>query len=70
MHPLSGGWHYSLGPDPFLDFCVWALERDGLRPPFARHRDLLARTDARRVSNPPLCGTADGCFTSSVDVGF
>jgi hypothetical protein len=31
-------WHYSLGYDQAHDFCVWALERDGLRvPPFDRH---------------------------------
>ncbi len=33
-------WHVSLGPDPDLDFCVWVLERDGLRvAPFDRHAD-------------------------------
>jgi len=33
-------WHVSLGPDQWLDFCVWTLERDGLRvAPFERHAD-------------------------------
>jgi hypothetical protein len=33
-------WSVSLGPNPYLDFCVWVLERDGLRvAPFDRHDD-------------------------------
>lgn len=38
--PLCPAWTVSLGPNMFLDFCVWILERDGLRvPPFDRHPD-------------------------------
>ena len=33
-------WHYSLGVDPDVDVCVWALERDGPKAaPFDRHPD-------------------------------
>jgi hypothetical protein len=38
--PLCPAWTVRLGPNMFLDFCVWVLERDGLRvPPFDRHPD-------------------------------
>jgi hypothetical protein len=38
--PLCSVWTVRLGPNMFLDFCVWVLERDGLRaPPFEQHPD-------------------------------
>ena len=27
--PLCSAWTVRLGPNMFLDFCVWVLERDG-----------------------------------------
>ena len=40
MHPLGYTWNVSIGPNPWIDFCVWVLERDGLRvAPFDRHVD-------------------------------
>src|SRR5215212_11819058 len=39
-HAPGNAWTVRLGPDMFLDFCVWVLERDGLRvPPFEHHPD-------------------------------
>ncbi|MCC7021606.1 MAG: hypothetical protein IT338_02195 [Thermomicrobiales bacterium] len=36
----DAAWSFSLGTDPDVDFCVWVLQRDGLRvPPFDRHPD-------------------------------
>jgi hypothetical protein len=36
----GNAWTVSLGPDMFLDFCVWVLECDGLRAsPFEHHPD-------------------------------
>jgi hypothetical protein len=36
----SSSWHYRLGPDPDVDFCVWVIEQDGLPvPPFDRRPD-------------------------------
>lgn len=34
------GWHYGTSFDGGVDFCLWALERDGLQvPPIDRHPD-------------------------------
>src|SRR5690349_16451644 len=33
-------WHYSMGGQPTVDFCLWILQVDGLRvPPFDQHPD-------------------------------
>lgn len=33
-------WHYRQGDNPAVDFCLWALQVDGLRvPPFDQHPD-------------------------------
>src|SRR5690242_7353003 len=33
-------WSYSLGVDSKIDFCIWALQQDGLHiPPFEYHPD-------------------------------
>lgn len=38
--PSSDSWTVGVGFDMDLDFCVWLLERDGLRvPPFDQHPD-------------------------------
>jgi len=39
--PIGGDtWTFSTGDHPEVEFCVWALQRDGLQaPPFDRHPD-------------------------------